>query len=110
MSDEPDLEFDLREDGTTVVFGLKVQPGAKRTELVGTWQTSLKVKIGRKPEDGAANRECLEFFAEMLDVPRHRISIIKGEFSSSKVVRVVGMTAQVARLKIAQVWSLRKGH
>ncbi len=110
MSDEPVLEFDLREDGSAVVFGLKVQPGAKRTELVGTWQTSLKVKIGRKPEDGAANRECLEFLSEILDVPRQRISIIKGEFSSSKVVRVVGVTTQATRLKIAQAWNLRRGH
>jgi len=77
-------------------FTVKAQPGAGRTGLAGTWQDAIKIKLSKKPEDGAANHECLAFLSELLEVPQRGLSIVKGEFSRLKVIRVEGLTkAQV---------------
>ena len=51
------------------VLRVKVHPGAGRTAIQGVWDRALKLSVGKPPERGAANRECLEFLAERLQVP-----------------------------------------
>ena len=48
--------------------------------------------------DGKANAVCIEFFAKLLKVPRASVSIASGEASRSKVVRVVGLSADELRV------------
>lgn len=50
------------------------------------------------PVDGKANAVCIEFFAKLLKVPRASVSIASGEASRSKVVRVVGLSADELRV------------
>jgi len=83
-------------DSAGAIFSIKVHPGAGHNALAGEWEGALKVKIGKKPEKGAANRECLDFLADRLRVPRRTLTLVKGETSRLKVIRVDGLTpAQV---------------
>jgi uncharacterized protein (TIGR00251 family) len=90
----------IRTDGTAVVFTIKVQAGAKKTAIAGEWEDALKIKVGKKPEDGAANRECLGFLARTLEIPQKSIAIIKGEFNPIKVIRAEGVSVEVARKRL----------
>lgn len=83
-----------------VTFRVKVQPGAGRTAAAGEWEGALKVKVGKKPEQGAANRECLEFLAGLLQVPRRAVTIVTGEHAHLKVIRVTGLTAEQVRERL----------
>jgi uncharacterized protein len=83
-----------------ITFEIKVQPGAKQTKLAGTWNQVIKVKVVKKPEAGAANQECLKYLAKCLEVPRQALRILKGEFSARKVVLVVGLSAEVVRMRL----------
>ncbi len=84
------------------VFKVKVQAGAGgRTAVTGVWAGALKLKVGKPPERGAANRECLDHLARLLGVPPRDLEIVQGEHSSLKVIRVTGATPEqvLARLR-----------
>ena len=58
----------------------------------------LLIKLNAPPVEGAANRELIDLLANLLDVPKRNISIVSGDRSRTKRVRVDGLTADdVAR-------------
>jgi uncharacterized protein (TIGR00251 family) len=68
---------------------VKVTPKSSRTELVGklpdgTW----KIKVAAAPEKGKANRALCAFLAEHFGIPQSRVSIVSGETSHLKRVRI----------------------
>jgi uncharacterized protein len=77
-----------------IVLTLHVQPGAKRTEVAGTHGVALKVRLAAPPVDGKANAELLRFLADAFGVPLRRATLVRGETSRRKVVRVVGPAAR----------------
>lgn len=81
-------------DGS-VSLSLHVQPGAKRTEFAGLHGDALKLRLAAPPVDGKANAALQVFLAQCLGVPRSAVSLISGETSRHKVVRVVGVDAAV---------------
>ncbi len=83
------------------VFSVRVIPGAGRTALAGEWEEALKIKVGPKPEKGAANRACLEFLAARLRVSRAALVLLKGERARLKVFRVSGLTPAQVRDRLA---------
>ena len=82
----------LREEhtGATValILALHVQPGAKRTEVAGTHGDALKIRLAAPPVDGKANAELLRFLADAFGVPRHAVTLLRGESSRRKTVRI----------------------
>jgi uncharacterized protein len=44
--------------------------------------------LASAPEKGRANRELIEFMAEILDVPVSAVSIVRGEGARQKVIRI----------------------
>ena len=46
-----------------VVLDLRVQPGAKRTEVAGMHGERVKIRLAAPPVDGAANDELVRFLA-----------------------------------------------
>jgi hypothetical protein len=79
----------LREDGDTLVLALHVQPGAKRTEVVGMHGDALKVRLAAPPVDGKANAELIRFLAGAFGVAQRDVTLVRGEASRAKQVRVV---------------------
>jgi len=78
----------LREDGAALVLALHVQPGTKRTEVAGAHGEALKVKLAAPPVDGKANAELLRFLADAFGVPLRNATLLRGETSRAKVVRI----------------------
>ncbi len=76
------------EGGCNIV--ISATPGAARTEIEGedTWRKALRVKIGTRPERGAANDELVRFLSDKLSVPSTEIVIVRGSRSHRKVVFV----------------------
>jgi uncharacterized protein len=77
-----------------IVLALHVQPGAKRTEVAGTHGDALKVRLAAPPVDGKANAELLRFLADAFDVPLRHATLVRGETSRAKVVRIVRPAAR----------------
>jgi uncharacterized protein (TIGR00251 family) len=91
-------------DGVTVP--VKVQPGARRTAVLGNVPdiegTRLKIAVAAPPEDGRANRAVCAVLATALGVPEGTISVLHGATSRQKTLHITGdaptLTARLAAL------------
>jgi uncharacterized protein len=90
----------IRDTPTGATFAVKVQPRAKKNSITGELGDALKLALTAPPVDGRANEACIEFFANLLDVPRSSITIASGETSRRKVIRVTGMAADEVRQRV----------
>jgi len=75
----------------SIVLSLHIQPRASKNEICGVQETSLKIRLTSPPVDGAANKLCREFLADLFDVPKSAIEIISGETSRHKRVRITSL-------------------
>ena len=82
----------LREDGNALVLALHVQAGAKRTEVAGTHGDAIKVRLAAPPVEGKANAALLRFLADEFGVPLRSVTLLHGETSRAKQVRIAGAT------------------
>ena len=76
----------------TLVLAVYVQPGAKRTAVAGTHgedaRMQLKIRLAAPPVEGKANAALRRFLADAFDVPLLAVTIVRGEASRSKTVRI----------------------
>ena len=77
-----------RDNKGAVILNLHVQPGAKRTEVAGRHGDALKIRLAAPPVDGKANAELLRFLSDAFDVPLCNVTLVRGESSRQKIVRV----------------------
>lgn len=69
------------------LLGLRVSPGAKRTALEGPYgDHALKLRIAAPQANGRANAEIERFLADLLSLPRSRVSVTRGAASRDKTV------------------------
>jgi len=73
-------------------LAIKAIPNAPRSEVIGWLGDSLKVKIHAPPVEGRANDALCEFLADKLDIPRRNVTVLRGDTSRQKVVRIAGLT------------------
>lgn len=79
-------------------LALKVSPRAARTEFAG-WRPdgSLHLRLAAQPVKGAANDAARAFLATRLNICRRRISLVRGDTASIKLVQIEGMTLAAVR-------------
>jgi uncharacterized protein len=87
----------VKESAGSATFAVKVHPRAKKNSITGEVGDALKLALTAPPVDGKANQACIEFFANLLKVPRSSVTIAAGQSSRNKVIRVTGLTAQQVR-------------
>jgi uncharacterized protein len=75
-------------------FAVKIHPRAKKNAITGEVGDALKLSLTAPPVDGKANAACIEFFANLLKVPRSSVTIAAGQTSRNKVIRVAGLSAE----------------
>ena len=81
-------------------FAVKIHPRAKKNAITGEVGDALKLSLVAPPVDGKANAACIEFFANLLKVPRSSVTIASGQSSRNKVIRVAGISAAEVRKTI----------
>jgi uncharacterized protein (TIGR00251 family) len=84
-----------------IAIDVRVIPRADRSGIAGTRGSALLVRLSAPPARGAANRELIDVIATVLDVPKSAVSIVRGELSRAKRIRVRGIDAGTARLRLA---------
>ncbi len=83
-----------------ISFAVRVHPRAKKNAITGEVGDALKISLTAPPIGGRANEACIEFLAELLNVPRSSVTIASGASSRNKIVRVAGATAQYVRERL----------
>ena len=84
------------------MLDLHVQPGTKKSEVVGLHGDALKLRIASPPVDGRANAALIAYLAAALWVPKQSLAVIRGETSRRKTVRVSDPRADPGRMVIPE--------
>jgi len=77
-----------------------VTPRAGRSGIAGLRDGILIVKLAAAPVDGAANEELIALLSKTLDIPRRDITIVSGERSRTKRIRIAGLDREQALAKL----------
>ncbi len=83
----------------TCTVAIKAIPNAPRSEVVGWLGDALKVKVHAPPLEGRANDELCRFLADTLGLPRRAVTILRGDTSRQKLVRIEGFDAATLRAR-----------
>ena len=77
----------------------RVTPRAGRSS-VSVRDGALVVKLAAAPVDGAANDELIALLSKALKVPKRDITIVSGERSRTKRIRVTGLDREQVLAKL----------
>jgi len=77
-----------------VLIDVRVIPRATKSGVAGARDNALLVRLNAPPVDGAANAELIAVLARALGVPKRAVTLVSGERSRQKRVRVTGVTAE----------------
>jgi uncharacterized protein (TIGR00251 family) len=84
-------------DDKGVTLRLHIQPGAKKTEVVGLHGEALKIRLAAPPVDGKANACLIAFLADQLGIAKASITLVGGDTSRAKRMRVCGVDPAFVR-------------
>jgi uncharacterized protein (TIGR00251 family) len=76
---------------------IRLQPRAKREEVVGERAGAIVIRVTAPPVDGKANAALCAFIAKAAGVSASSVDVVRGQTSRDKVVRVEGVTLQALR-------------
>ncbi len=82
-----DLPYTRIKDG--ILIEVRVAPRSSKRQIVGAIGNIVKVKLTAPPVDGAANEQLIELLSEKLKIRKSSITIIKGESSRRKIVKII---------------------
>lgn len=91
-----------------ITLRLYIQPGAKRTEVIGLHGDALKVRLAAPPIEGRANEALLRFIADNFNVPLRNVELKQGALSRHKVVLVNGSSLEPESLLTSANFSKTK--
>lgn len=70
---------------------VRLRARAHRDELIGMRDGVLQAKVTAPPVDGKANRALCKMIAKRVGVAPSKVSVVRGEKSRDKLVRVEGV-------------------
>jgi uncharacterized protein len=71
-------------------LSVRLQPRARRDEVVGERGGAVVIRVTAPPVDGKANEALCRLIAKAAGVPPSRVSVVRGHTSRDKIVRVEG--------------------
>ncbi len=95
------------QDGPDVLLTVHVQPRASRNQ-VKYMPDRVSVRLTAPPAGGAANAACCACLAELLDLPKSRLSVIRGLASRQKLIRIAGSDARQILARLQSTLTLQK--
>jgi uncharacterized protein len=84
-----------------VKISLRIQPGAPKNEVSGLVNSVWKIRIAASPVEGKANKELIDFLSGVLDIPKNRITVVRGETGRDKVLAISGLTLDEVNKRLA---------
>jgi uncharacterized protein (TIGR00251 family) len=78
-------------------LAVRLQPRAKREEIVGQRGDALVIRVTAPPVDGKANAALCALVAERAGVAKSAVSVVHGHTSRDKVIRVDGVPSDELR-------------
>jgi uncharacterized protein (TIGR00251 family) len=80
-----------------VTITVRLQPRAKREEVVGERDGVIVIRVTAPPVDGKANQALCRLIAKRAGVAPARVEIVRGHAAREKVIRVAGVEDDALR-------------
>jgi uncharacterized protein len=87
LRDGPSADW-LRVGSDFVSIEILARPGSQRRGLLRVEPRGIVIGLASPPEKGKANAELIATIANIADVPRVEVSILRGESTRTKLVRI----------------------
>ena len=81
-------------------LAVRLQPRARRDEVVGERAGAIVIRLTAPPVEGKANAALCKFVARAAGVPPSRVSVVRGQTSRDKIVRVEGVSEEILRVAL----------
>ena len=88
-----------------VVIDVRVIPRASQAGNAWVRGGALVIRLHAAPVDGAANTELIHVLSKLFGVSRRAITIVSGERSRQKRVRVDGVSPEIAASRLKDLGS-----
>jgi len=92
--------INITENSGSIEFEIIAKPKASKNAIGDVHDGALKISVTAPPDKGKANKAIIKLLSKELKIPQSSISIISGETSRRKKVRIEGVTSDDIR-KIA---------
>ncbi len=80
--------------GSSSVLSIRVQPNSSREGLGEIRNDALVIRLNAPAVEGKANDALIRFMSKKLDIPKSRITIVRGEKNRTKSVAVEGLSPE----------------
>lgn len=90
----------IQERDGHVTLRVRVQPKASQNAIRVDETGRLRVSLTAPPVEGAANKALREFIAKELGIPKSAASLVSGEKSREKTLRVEGVARSAVEAKL----------
>jgi len=74
--------------GNDLLVNVRVQPGARRDEILEIHNGVLKIRISAPPVNGKANKHLCAYLAKICKVRKSNVTIETGATSKTKTIRI----------------------
>lgn len=91
----------LEDKGNYLLLRVRVQPKASANRLQQDAHWGLRAYLTAPPQDGAANRALIALVAKQVGVSRSQVSLVQGDKSRSKTLRVEGIGKEALERALA---------
>ena len=81
-------------------LNIRVIPRSPRSRVDGVRGGAVLIRLAAPPVEGAANDALVAFLSDALGVPRRNVTIVSGERSRDKRVRIEGLDEASARTRL----------
>ena len=82
------------------ILHVRVTPRSSRNQVTGWREGILQVKLTAPPVEGAANEALVKFIADLLGVRKSQVTLVSGDKSRGKTLKISGLTEEDVRSHI----------
>ncbi len=76
------------------VIRIRLTPRSSRNQVLGLKDGVFRIKLTAPPVDGKANQALIAFLSKALHVPKGNVTLVSGDASRDKTIRIHGMTGE----------------
>lgn len=84
---------------------VRVNPRSSSNQVTGWRDGTLAIKITAPPVDGAANKACAEYLADLLGVRKSQVTLLSGASSRDKVFQITDIPSDYLVERLASLKS-----
>lgn len=84
-----------------VLIDVHLRPRSSRPGVAGARDGALELRVTAPPVEGEANAAARDLLAELLGIPRGRVSLRSGAKGRRKVFLAEGLSPEAARARLA---------